>query len=147
MAIAPRISTKLLKRLQTIAEQEGRSPDDVLRTLLDNYTPVPAPVPEAPKRISKRVPPVPSAASTPLSASPTPVTPTPVPPVSEEDDYYSLRNVRRRIYARARRIWEQRGDSEKAALTDEQLDEQFWLFDQDDIPRLKSEQGTITAPS
>ena len=34
----------------------------------------------------------------------------------------------------------------RLALTDEALDEQFWLIDQDGIPRLKSEEGTIDLP-
>jgi tetratricopeptide (TPR) repeat protein len=51
-----------------------------------------------------------------------------------------------RLYERARRYWRSIGDSVRAALTDEQLDEQFWLFDHEGIPHLKSEQATIELP-
>jgi predicted transcriptional regulator len=55
-----------------------------------------------------------------------------------------LRQDRLHLYELARRYWRKTGNMERAALTDEQLDEQFWLFDSEGIPRLKSEQGTIT---
>jgi len=55
----------------------------------------------------------------------------------------AVKRVRRKAYAKARRYWESVGDVEKAAMTDEALDEQFWLFDSEGIPRLTSEQGTI----
>jgi hypothetical protein len=58
----------------------------------------------------------------------------------------ALRELRPGFYARARRYWEEVGDKERLALTDAELDEQFWLFDQYGIPRLKSEQGTIKVP-
>jgi hypothetical protein len=61
----------------------------------------------------------------------------------EERDYYSLQRVRERLYARARRYWQQTGNDERLKLTDTQLDEQFWLFDEQGIPRLKSEQETV----
>jgi len=35
---------------------------------------------------------------------------------------------------------------ERLALTDAELDEQFWLFDAEDIPRLKSDQGKVEIP-
>ncbi|MFN8374310.1 MAG: hypothetical protein U0694_15710 [Anaerolineae bacterium] len=54
--------------------------------------------------------------------------------------------MRPQLYARARRYWEQVGDNERLALKDEQLDEQFWLFDPQGIPRLKSEQESIELP-
>ncbi len=49
---------------------------------------------------------------------------------------YPLDAVKARLYARARRYWQQAGESERLALTDAQLDEHFWGFDPDDIPRL-----------
>jgi predicted transcriptional regulator len=55
----------------------------------------------------------------------------------------SVREVRLRAYARARRYWQSVGDQERLALTDAQLDEQFWFFDQDGIPRLKSDEGKL----
>jgi|FLYN01.1.fsa_nt_gi predicted CopG family antitoxin len=70
--------------------------------------------------------------------TPSPATTSPAP--SDEE---GVRRVILKTYARARRYWEKVGDKERLALTDEELDEQFWLIDPDGIPRLKSEQGTI----
>jgi hypothetical protein len=61
-------------------------------------------------------------------------------------DAMSVRDVILRVYGRARRYWARVGDAERLALTDADLDEQFWLFDADGIPRLKSEQGMIDIP-
>lgn len=52
----------------------------------------------------------------------------------------------RKAYAKARRYWESVGDSEKAALTDEQLYELFGAFDEEGIPRLKSELSSLEPP-
>jgi hypothetical protein len=52
----------------------------------------------------------------------------------------------RKVYEIAREYWQKHGDTERLALTDEELDEQFWLIDHEGIPRLKSEIGTITLP-
>lgn len=56
------------------------------------------------------------------------------------------RSFHKKLYAKARAYWQKMGDQERLKLTDEQLDEQFWLFDPEGIPRLKSEQGTIEIP-
>lgn len=101
------IPDDLAQQLQAIAEQEQRSPEDVLRSLLAQHQPKP---PAAP------------------------------------DDYYSLERVMQRMYERARRYWRQTGNTERLALTDADLDEQFWVFDAEGIPRLKSEQGTVEIP-
>jgi hypothetical protein len=58
----------------------------------------------------------------------------------------ALRALRPKLYAMARRYWHSVGDAERLALTDADLDEQFWLFDTEGIPRLKSEQGTVVIP-
>lgn len=65
----------------------------------------------------------------------------------EDDDYYSDVQIRRRMYERARRYWQEIGHDERLQLSDADLDEQFWLFDQEGIPRLKSEQGLIEVPN
>src|SRR5574341_1913217 len=52
-----------------------------------------------------------------------------------------VRAVRRKAYEQARQYWREVGDEARLALTDEQLDEQFWLFDGEGIPRLKSDEG------
>jgi hypothetical protein len=53
------------------------------------------------------------------------------------------RRVRLSLYDRARRIWRERGELDKAALTDAQMDEQFWAFDPEDVPRLQSEKDDV----
>src|SRR3990172_3860583 len=50
-----------------------------------------------------------------------------------------VHRVRQDAYERARRYWRETGHEERLALTDQELDEQFWLFDPQGIPRLKSE--------
>lgn len=70
-----------------------------------------------------------------------------VPPIDDsESQEEAIQQMRRRFYAKAREYWRQTNNSERLALTDEELDEQFWLFDVDGIPRLKSEQGEIDLP-
>lgn len=51
-----------------------------------------------------------------------------------------------KAYAKARRYWESVGDHEKAAMTDDELHEQFGVFDEEGIPRLKSELTTLQPP-
>jgi hypothetical protein len=58
----------------------------------------------------------------------------------------TVRRIRQNAYAEARRYWQETGDSARLALTDAELDDQFWTFDGEGIPRLKSEQGTIELP-
>lgn len=50
-----------------------------------------------------------------------------------------IKRYRRKIYAEARAYWERVGDAERLGLTDDDLDEQFYLIDGDGVPRLKSE--------
>jgi len=70
------------------------------------------------------------------------------PPFDESDPAYqaAVRELRPKLYRMAREYWQSVGDAERLALTDAQLDEQFWRFDTEDIPRLKSEQGKIVIP-
>jgi hypothetical protein len=53
------------------------------------------------------------------------------------------RQVRLAAYQTARDYWRRAGDKERAALTDEQLDREFWLFDADGIPRLKTDKDKV----
>ncbi len=62
--------------------------------------------------------------------------PTESSPPSQEE---KLNRIRRKAYAKARAYWQSVGDVAKAALTDEELYEQFGAFDPEGIPRLKSE--------
>jgi hypothetical protein len=56
------------------------------------------------------------------------------------------RQDRLRIYERARRYWRQHSDV-RQQLSNEDLDEQFWVIDPDGIPRLKDEQSNIELPA
>ena len=58
----------------------------------------------------------------------------------------AIQQVRRKAYAKARRYWEQVGEFEKARLNDVELDEQFGVFDEEGIPRLKHELLTAEPP-
>lgn len=64
----------------------------------------------------------------------------------EADPDQLIRRVRQDAYERARRYWRETGHAERLALTDEDLDQQFWLFDPQGIPRLKSEKGQVEIP-
>ncbi len=57
------------------------------------------------------------------------------------------REFRAKLYKKARDYWRRTDNRERLALTDEQLDDQFWLIDHEDIPRLKSDQGSVDLPS
>lgn len=58
----------------------------------------------------------------------------------------AVKRVRRKAYAKARQYWQAVGDAAKAALTDEELDEKFGVFDEQGIPRLKSELASLEPP-
>lgn len=66
----------------------------------------------------------------------------------EDDSRFQAakKRIRPKLYARARRYWQQVNDQKRLALNDEELDDQFWLFDEGGIPRLKSDQSKITVP-
>lgn len=52
-----------------------------------------------------------------------------------------LREFRMKLYEMARDYWQTVGDEARLSLSDEELDQQFWLIDQDGVPRLKSDEG------
>jgi len=66
--------------------------------------------------------------------------------VSRPDKSEVIKRVRRKIYAEARQYWESIGDTFKASMTDEELDEEFGAFDEEGIPRLKSELPSLDPP-
>jgi hypothetical protein len=57
----------------------------------------------------------------------------------------NLRAYRLKTYAKARLYWQSVGDTERANLTDAELDREFWLFD-GETPRLKSDQDKVEIP-
>jgi hypothetical protein len=71
-----------------------------------------------------------------------------VPPDIEDRAAYlaALKEIRPKIYEIAREYWRKVGDQERLALTNEQLDEVFWLIDHEGIPRFKSEMGSVHLP-
>lgn len=105
------VPEELAERIREIARRENRSPDDVLKMLIDRYVP-----------------------QTTLEEDETFL-------LSDPRIQEAMKRMRPKFYARARAYWQQTNDQERLALTDEQLDEQFWLFDKDGIPRLKSDAG------
>ncbi|MBI5959800.1 MAG: hypothetical protein HY866_13755 [Chloroflexi bacterium] len=58
----------------------------------------------------------------------------------------TVRQIRRTAYTKARQYWQSVGDLTKAGMTDEELDEQFGVFDPEGIPRLKSEMAALEPP-
>ena len=66
------------------------------------------------------------------------------PAMYEKNDV--VKRVRRKAYAKARHYWQSTGDTIKAALTDEELDQRFGAFDEEGIPRLKSELKSVEPP-
>lgn len=63
------------------------------------------------------------------------------------DSEEMARQVRLYAYQQARDYWRDVGDVDRAAMTDAQLDEAFWLIDAEGIPRLKSEQDKVNFPA
>ncbi len=55
----------------------------------------------------------------------------------------SLKKLRSRLYKQARQYWQQTNDQERLKLTDDELDAQFWLIDDEGVPHLKSEQDKV----
>jgi hypothetical protein len=56
------------------------------------------------------------------------------------------RELREKLYNMARDYWRGAGDEARLALTDAQLDRQFWLIDYEGIPRLLEDQGKVELP-
>jgi len=111
-------------RVQDIAAQEHRAVEDVLSDMLEQYT---SDVESNPSDDNIEVPDW----------------------IREEDIpryRQAARRVRKKTYERARRYWSEVGDTKRLALSDEELDQEFWLIDLEGIPRLKSEQGGIEVP-
>lgn len=130
------IDETLADELQEIAEQENRSLDEILMRLLAFYKrEQPSTTPEIPD-----YPPRPAWSLTDEDIE--------VPDDIEDKEAYraAARAIAPKLYEKARAYWRKVVDQERFALTDEELDKQFWLFDPDGVPRFKSEKGTIYLP-
>jgi hypothetical protein len=72
--------------------------------------------------------------------------PAELPTEAAEPSNGNAEDIRRKAYAKARRYWHSIGDNEKVALSDDELDELFGAFDEEGIPRLKSELKSLEPP-
>jgi hypothetical protein len=102
------VPEEVARRLQEIAEAEGRSPEDVLARAIERYQPdIPSSAPD------------------------------------RESEAEAVRRVRRRVYEMARQWWREHGEADKAALTDEEMDEQFYMIDAEGVPRMLTEKDEV----
>lgn len=130
------IDSALADELKEIAQQENRSLDDILKHMLASYRREQSPVaPEIPD-----FPPRPAWSLTDDDIE--------VPDDIKDVEGYraAARMIAPKLYDKARAYWRKVGDQERLALTDEELDKQFWLFDMNGVPRLKSEKGSVYIP-
>lgn len=132
------LPNELYRRAERRAQAEGRDVAEVLATTIANSLQPDIPDEVLLERYSP--PPRPASSLTDEDID--------VPPDVEDKEAYrqAERALRPKLYRIARRYWAKVGDKERLALTDEELDKQFWLIDHEGIPRLKSEQGTIDLP-
>ncbi len=66
---------------------------------------------------------------------------------NERQEYRDLyRATLPSVYQVAREYWANVGDHERLALTNRELDQQFWCIDIEGVPHLKSEQGVVELP-
>jgi hypothetical protein len=114
------INKDLAKRLQTIAQRENRPVDSLIEELVDDYE----------NGFDEDAL---------LEA---------VPPDIEDKaaGIAALKELRPKLYKKAREYWKRVGDKERLALSNRELDRQFWLIDHEGIPRLKSDQGKVQLP-
>jgi hypothetical protein len=120
------IREPLARRIREVAKYEHRSPEEVVEILVNDHIHNPPPRPRE------------SLTNDDIE----------VPDDEDDPEAYrqAVRAIRPKMYRIARRYWTKVGDTEKLALTDEQLDKVFWLIDHNGVPRFKSEKGTIELP-
>jgi hypothetical protein len=119
------ISNDLADQLKALAESEQRSVEATIRSMLDHYVSETQPQADQADPLLKAIP----------------------PDVENKATYLeALREMRPKLYRKARDYWQRVGDHERLALTDRELDEQFWLIDPDGVPRLKSDQAFVILP-
>jgi hypothetical protein len=114
------ISKDLAKRLQRIAQRENRPLDIVVEELIADYENG-----FDEDALLEAVPPDIADKAAAVAA---------------------LKEIRPKLYKIAREYWQCVGDKERLALSNRELDRQFWLIDHEGIPRLKSEQGKVQLP-
>lgn len=118
------IKEPLSSRIREAAARDGLAPEELMAILMERYSPAPRPASSLTDEDIE------------------------VPDDIEDKAAYraAARALAPKLYRMARRYWAQVGDHERLALTDEELDKQFWLIDPDGVPRLKSEKGTVVLP-
>ena len=119
------IGEPLASRLREAAEKDNFTPEEMLSIWLDRYHPAPRP----------------DSSLTDADID--------VPNDVQDKAAYraAARALAPKLYRIARRYWARVEDKERLALTDEELDKQFWLIDQDGVPRLKSDKGAFERSS
>ncbi|MCQ3931110.1 MAG: hypothetical protein DPW16_11695 [Chloroflexi bacterium] len=129
------IGEPLASRLRALAEQKHQALEEFLETLIEASEKDALPPPYNPDYPSR---PAESLTDDDID----------LPDKVEDVEAYraAVRAMRPKLYEKARRYWQKMGDTDKLALTDEQLDKVFWLIDAEGIPRFKSEKGTIVIP-
>ncbi len=118
------IKEPLASRFRETAQKHNHTPEELLAIWIERYDPAPRPVSSLTDDDIE------------------------VPEDIEDKEAYrgAARALAPKLYRVARRYWAKVGDKERLALTDEDLDKQFWLIDHEGIPRLKSDKGTFDLP-
>lgn len=129
------------RKLRSLAEQHNRTPEEYLAGLVEaQYSASNQPYPRV---TPPDLPPRPASSLTDDDIE--------LHDWVREEDKEKFREaeraIRPKLYRIARRYWQQVGDAERLALTDEELDKQFWFIDREGVPRLKSEKGKVERPT
>lgn len=117
------INDALADKLRMIAKSENRPVEDVLQTMVEKYV-------------------------SDLSSGPADDDIEILSDVQDKAAYRAtVREMRPKLYEIAREYWQRVGDQQRLAMTDEELDKEFWLIDHEGIPRLKSEKNNLELPA
>ena len=128
------VGEPLASRIRAIARQQKRPEAELLADLVERYEP---------KGDPRHLPPRPAESLTDADIE----TPPDITDPKQVEEYRAAaRSLRPKLYRIARRYWLKIGDTERLALTDEELDKVFWLIDHEGIPRFKSEKDSVHLP-
>lgn len=128
------VSEPLASRIRALARQQKRPEAELLADLVARYEP---------KGDPHHLPPRPPESLTDADIE---LPPDIVDETEVEQYRAAARKLAPKIYRIARRYWLKVGDTERLALTDEELDKVFWLIDHEGIPRFKSEKDRVDLP-
>jgi hypothetical protein len=130
------VSEPLASRIRAIARQQKRPEAELLADLVERYEP---------KGDPRHLPPRPADSLTDADIE-IPVDISLAGSEKIEEYRAATRKIAPKLYRIARRYWLKVGDTERLALTDEELDKLFWLIDHEGIPRFKSEKDSVHLP-